>query len=36
MSITETVNDVAEIADNLRRVRERIADAAIRAGRDAQ
>ncbi|HEX4173270.1 MAG TPA: YggS family pyridoxal phosphate-dependent enzyme, partial [Acetobacteraceae bacterium] len=33
MSVTETANDIAAIADNLRRVRARIADAAIRAGR---
>ncbi len=33
MSVTETANDVAAIADNLRRVRERIANAAIKAGR---
>jgi PLP dependent protein len=33
MSVTETVNDIAAIADNLRRVRERIANAAIKAGR---
>jgi pyridoxal phosphate enzyme (YggS family) len=33
MSVTETVNDITAIADNLWRVRERIADAAIRAGR---
>jgi hypothetical protein len=34
MSATETLNDIAAIADNLRRVRERIADAAIKAGRN--
>ncbi len=33
MSITETLPDAATIADNLRRVRERIATAAIKAGR---
>jgi pyridoxal phosphate enzyme (YggS family) len=33
MSVTEPVNDIAAIADNLRRVKERIASAAIRAGR---
>jgi len=33
MSITEIPNDIAAIGDNLRRVRERIAQAAIRAGR---
>ncbi|HEY7577604.1 MAG TPA: YggS family pyridoxal phosphate-dependent enzyme [Acetobacteraceae bacterium] len=33
MSATETLNDIAAIADNLRRVRERIAEAAIKAGR---
>jgi PLP dependent protein len=33
MSATETLTDIAAIADNLRRVRERIADAAIKAGR---
>ena len=33
MSVTETPNDIAAIADNLRRVRERIANAAIKAGR---
>jgi len=33
MSVTETGNDIAAIADNLRRVRDRIADAAIKAGR---
>jgi pyridoxal phosphate enzyme (YggS family) len=33
MSVTETTNDIAAIADNLRRVRERIAAAAIKAGR---
>jgi pyridoxal phosphate enzyme (YggS family) len=33
MSITETAPDIAAIADNLRRVRERIANAAIKAGR---
>jgi hypothetical protein len=33
MSITEMGADTAAIADNLRRVRERIADAAIKAGR---
>jgi pyridoxal phosphate enzyme (YggS family) len=33
MSATETVNDIAAIADNLHRVRERIADAAVKAGR---
>src|SRR5690348_10138277 len=33
MSVTETANDIAAIADNLRRVRGRIADAAIKAGR---
>jgi pyridoxal phosphate enzyme (YggS family) len=33
MSVTETTNDLAAIADNLRRVRERIANAAIKAGR---
>ena len=36
MSVTETLNDTAAIADNLRRVRERIADAAIKAGRRPQ
>ena len=33
MSVTETQNDIAAIADKLRRVRERIAAAAIKAGR---
>lgn len=33
MSVTETASDIAAIADNLRRVRERIANAAIQAGR---
>jgi len=33
MSVTETLHDTATIADNLRRVRERIANAAIKAGR---
>ena len=33
MSVTETLIDAAAIADNLRRVRERIANAAIKAGR---
>jgi pyridoxal phosphate enzyme (YggS family) len=33
MSVTETLNDIAAIADNLRRVRERIAAAAVKAGR---
>jgi PLP dependent protein len=33
MSATETLTDIAAIADNLRRVRERIADAAIKSGR---
>jgi len=33
MSVTETPSDAAAIADNLLRVRERIAEAAIRAGR---
>lgn len=33
MSVTETASDIAAIADNLRRVRERIANAAIKAGR---
>jgi pyridoxal phosphate enzyme (YggS family) len=33
MSATETVNDIAAIADNLRRVRERVANAAIKSGR---
>jgi PLP dependent protein len=33
MSITETVNDIAAIAGNLHRVGERIAAAAIKAGR---
>ena len=33
MSVTETLSDIAAIADNLRRVRERIAAAAIKAGR---
>jgi pyridoxal phosphate enzyme (YggS family) len=33
MSVTETTSDIAAIADNLRRVRERIANAAIKAGR---
>ena len=33
MSVTETANDIAAIADNLRQVRERIANAAIKAGR---
>jgi len=33
MSATETLSDVAAIGDNLRRVRERIANAAIKAGR---
>jgi pyridoxal phosphate enzyme (YggS family) len=33
MSVTETLNDIAAIADNLRRVRERIAAAAFKAGR---
>src|SRR5262249_17347928 len=35
MSATETLNDIAAIADNVRRVRERIANAAIKAGRRA-
>jgi pyridoxal phosphate enzyme (YggS family) len=33
MSATETLSDVAAIGDNLRRVRDRIANAAIKAGR---
>ena len=33
MSATETLSDLAAIGDNLRRVRERIAHAAIKAGR---
>jgi pyridoxal phosphate enzyme (YggS family) len=33
MSATGTLSDVAAIGDNLRRVRERIANAAIKAGR---
>src|SRR4051812_26474206 len=33
MSVTETANDIAAIADNLRQVRERIANAAVKAGR---
>jgi PLP dependent protein len=33
MSVTETASDIAAIADNLRRVRERIANAAIKGGR---
>ena len=33
MSVTEIPNDIAAIGDNLRRVRERIANAAIKAGR---
>ena len=33
MSLTETLPDATTIADNLRRVRERIANAALRAGR---
>jgi PLP dependent protein len=33
MSVTETASNIAAIADNLRRVRERIANAAIKAGR---
>jgi pyridoxal phosphate enzyme (YggS family) len=33
MSVTELANDIAAIAENLRRVRERIAAAAIRSGR---
>jgi len=33
MSMTATADDIAAIADNLRRVRERIANAAIKAGR---
>ncbi|MEJ0018415.1 MAG: YggS family pyridoxal phosphate-dependent enzyme [Acetobacteraceae bacterium] len=33
MSVTETLTETADIAGNLRRVRERIAEAAIRAGR---
>jgi len=33
MSATATLNDIAAIGDNLRRVRERIANAAIKAGR---
>jgi PLP dependent protein len=33
MSATETLSDIAAIGDNLHRVRERIANAAIRAGR---
>ena len=33
MSVTETANDIAAIEDNLHRVRERIAAAAIKAGR---
>jgi pyridoxal phosphate enzyme (YggS family) len=36
MSMTATRNDIAAIADNLRRVRERIANAAIKAGRRPQ
>jgi PLP dependent protein len=33
MSVTETANDLAAITDNLRRVRDRMANAAIKAGR---
>src|ERR1700693_938048 len=33
MSVTETPNDIAAIGDNLRQVRERIANAAIKSGR---
>jgi pyridoxal phosphate enzyme (YggS family) len=33
MSATETLSEVAAIGDNLRRVRDRIANAAIKAGR---
>jgi hypothetical protein len=33
MSVTEIPNDIAAIGDNLRRVRERIANAAVQAGR---
>ncbi len=33
MSATATLSDIAAIGDNLRRVRERIANAAIKAGR---
>jgi len=33
MSVTETANDIAAISGNLRHVRERIAAAAIKAGR---
>jgi pyridoxal phosphate enzyme (YggS family) len=33
MSLTETLPDTAAIADNLRRVRERIGNAAIKSGR---
>jgi pyridoxal phosphate enzyme (YggS family) len=33
MSATETLTDIAAIADNLHRVRDRIANAAIKAGR---
>lgn len=33
MSATGTLDDITAIADNLRRVRERIADAAVKAGR---
>ena len=33
MSATEALNDIDAIADNLSRVRERIAEAAIKAGR---
>src|SRR5689334_18139161 len=33
MSVTEQTADTAAIADNLRRVRERIANAAVKAGR---
>jgi pyridoxal phosphate enzyme (YggS family) len=36
MSVTETPNDIAAIADNLLRVRERIAAAAIKAGRQPE
>jgi pyridoxal phosphate enzyme (YggS family) len=33
MSVTELPNEIAAVGDNLRRVRERIANAAIKAGR---
>ncbi len=36
MSVTATPNDIAAIGDRLRRVRERIAEAAIKAGRKAE